>query len=228
MVAVSETSVVINVVLHTLYDLSCAQYTPDFDTLSQAIASMHKYGVGLRDRIAPSTPLFALLMSHAPVVPLPLYTVAAKYNLYDLAAFTSSYLHSITLSNLTDEMASEMGPVYLKRLFFLHYGRSDALKRILAAAPHPHAPTRECDFTEQKKLSRAWALASAYLAWDARPDLPNSAIESALSPLGDHVSCDLCRESLRLRIKTLESQWADIKVRFLLSSHPRPFADRYQ
>ena len=99
---VPESSVVINVVLHTLYDISCAQYTPDFDTLSKATASMQKYGVRSKDRIAPSTPLFTLLISHAPVVPLPLYTLAAKH---DLAAFASSYSLLIALSSLTDEMA---------------------------------------------------------------------------------------------------------------------------
>ena len=112
-------------------------------------------------------------------------------------------------------MAKEVSPVYLKRLFFLHYGRAGALKRILASSPlHPHPPTRECDLTDLKD-SRAWVLASAYLAWDARPDLPNSAIESALSPLGDHVRRLLCREGLGLRVKFewLESQWAEIKVR---------------
>ena len=76
---VPESSVVINVVLHTLYDISCAQYTPDFDTLSKATASMQKYGVRSKDRIAPSTPLFTLLISHAPVNPLPLYILAAKH-----------------------------------------------------------------------------------------------------------------------------------------------------
>ena len=75
---VPESSVVINV-LHTLYDISCAQYTPDFDTLSKATASMQKYGVRSKDRIAPSTPLFTLLISHAPVNPLPLYILAAKH-----------------------------------------------------------------------------------------------------------------------------------------------------
>ena len=111
-------------------------------------------------------------------------------------------------------MAKEVSPVYLKRLFFLHYGRADALERILASlsSSHPHPPTRECDRTEQRKLSRAWVLASAYLAWDARLDIPNSAIESALSPVGDRVRCLLRREGLRVEIEWLESQWADIKM----------------
>lgn len=168
MIAVRESSEVLNVVLHTIYGISCAQYRPSFDTIATAIASLKTYGIPLREHLTPSTPLFELLMSHAPLVPLQLYTLAASHDLYDLAALTSSYLHSFSLASLTDEMAEDMGPVYLKRLFFLHYGRADALKRILLAPPHPHAPTPQCDFTDQKKLTRAWALASAYLAWDAR------------------------------------------------------------
>ena len=107
-------------------------------------------------------------MSHAPVVPLELYTLAASYDLFDLAAIASQYLHSLSLASLTDDMAIRMGAVYLKRLFFMHYGRVEALKRILLAPPLSHSPTLQCDFTDQKKLTRAWALASASLAWDAR------------------------------------------------------------
>ncbi|CAK5282107.1 unnamed protein product, partial [Mycena citricolor] len=34
---------------------------------------------------------------------------------------------------------------------------------------YPHPPTAACDFANQKSLNRAWALATAYLAWDIRP-----------------------------------------------------------
>ncbi len=78
---------------------------------------------------------------------------------------------SYHLPGLTDELVDRIGPRYLKRLFFLHMGRADALKRILLPPPHPHPPTLWCDFEEQKRLARAWALASAYLAWEARPGM---------------------------------------------------------
>ena len=78
--------------------------------------------------------------------------------------------------------------------------------------PHPHAPTPHCDFTEQKKITRAWALASAYHTWDARPDLSVSSLESALNPLADHLTCDECRKTLRDRIRDVVIQWAQVKV----------------
>jgi len=208
---VPESSAIFNIILHTIYDISCAHYSPSFGSLVSAVDALKFYGIPLRSRIVPSTPLFTVLLSHAPLYPLELYSLAAYYDLYDLAVSTSSHLLSFPLATLTDETARRIGPVYLKRLFFLHFGRADALKRILLLPPHPHAPTSWCDFAEQKKLTRAWALASAYLAWDARPDLSTSAMESALSPLGEHLSCELCRATLKDRIKNLVVQWSVVK-----------------
>ncbi|GLB33748.1 hypothetical protein LshimejAT787_0106320 [Lyophyllum shimeji] len=208
---VPETSTVLNIILHTIYDMSCAHYTPSFSHLCTAVRRLSFYGIHPESRILPAAPLYTVLLSQAPLYPLELYTLAAAFNLYDLAVSTSSHLLSFPLSSLTDEMAEAMGPVYLKRLFFLHFGRSDALKRVLLSPPHPHPPTQWCDFADQKKLTRAWALASAYLAWDARPDLSTSTMESALRPLEEHLGCDDCKQALRDRIKTLVIQWSIVK-----------------
>lgn len=168
-VPLPDSSEVLNVVLHTIYNISCAHYAPSVQTLSSAVRTLKTYGIPLGSCIAPSTPLFTLLLANAPAAPLEIYALAGEHDLPHLAVSASPHLLSFPLPTLTDEMAQQMGPVYLKKLFFLHLGRSDALKRLLLPPPHPHSPTPECDFTEQKKLTRAWALASAYLAWDARP-----------------------------------------------------------
>jgi hypothetical protein len=168
-VLVPESSTVLNVVIHAIYDMSCSHYSPSFESLATALNAMTTYGISLRTHVAPASPIHTLLLSLAPIYPLELYALAASYDLYDLAVPTSAYLLSFSLASLTDEMAERIGPKYLKRLFFLHFGRADALKRLLLPPPHPHPPTPTCDYLEQKKLTRAWALASAYLTWDARP-----------------------------------------------------------
>ncbi|KAF9569051.1 hypothetical protein CPC08DRAFT_702169 [Agrocybe pediades] len=210
-IPIPENSTVLNVILHAVYDMSCAHYSPSFPCLVTAVNRLPVYGISTKLCISPSTPLFSLLLSHAPLYPIELYALAASHDLYDLAVSTSSHLLSYPLATITDEMAERIGPVYLKRLFFLHFGRSDALKRVLLPPPHPHAPTPLCDFTEQKKLTRAWALASAYLAWDARPDLSTSTMESALRPLAEHLTCEGCQQALRDRIKNLVVQWSVVK-----------------
>lgn len=177
-ISLPEPSAVLNVILHAIYDLSCAQYSPSFDVLSAAVEALKVYGVSLPKVLSPPSPLHNILLAHAPTSPLELYALAGSHDLYDLAVSTSPHLLSFSLPSLTDDMARKIGPVYLKKLFFLHLGRADALKRLLLPPPHPHAPTPACDFVEQKKLTRAWALASAYLAWDARPGALSSCFQS--------------------------------------------------
>ncbi|CDO71378.1 hypothetical protein BN946_scf184908.g136 [Trametes cinnabarina] len=168
-ISLPEVATVVNIILHAVYDMSCAHYRPNLDTLITAVDAMAAYGISPKQHIAPSTSLYSLILSQAPIQPIMVYALAATHDLYDLAVPVSSHLLSFPLYTLTDDLAARIGPVYLKRLFFLHLGRLDALKRLLLPPPQPHSPTEDCDFVEQKKLTRAWALASAYLAWDARP-----------------------------------------------------------
>ena len=168
-VSLPEPATVLNIILHVVYELSCAHYHPALDTLMSAVDAMDVYGLPPKRHIVPSSPLYAYILSQAPMQPIVVYALAAAHDLYELAVPVSSHLLSFALHTLTDDLAVRIGPVYMKRLFFLHLGRLEALKRLLLPPPHPHPPTQGCDFTEQKKLTRAWALASAYLAWDARP-----------------------------------------------------------
>ncbi|KAF7313753.1 hypothetical protein HMN09_00532400 [Mycena chlorophos] len=209
--SVPEQSGVLNIILHVAYDLSSAVYQPPFETLSAAVEAMTTYGMDPQSKIQPSTPLFTMLLSHAPLFPLQLYALAAHYSLEDLAVPTSAHLLGYPLSRLTDYEVERIGATYLKRLFFLHFGRNEALKRVLGTPPHPHAPTNTCDFSSQKSLGRAWALAVAYLVWDIRPDMSTPTLESALRPLGEHLTCDLCKTALNDRIKATILQWSVVK-----------------
>lgn len=162
-------SVVLNILLHTIYNMSAVHYSPSPEAVIAAVESLEKYGLSVRTYLAPASPLSTLFLGSAPQAPIEFYASAGAYDLNHLAIPISSFLLSYSLASLTDELAVKMGPLYLKRLFFLHLGRVEALKRLLLPPPQPHVPTANCDFTEQKKLTRAWALASAYLAWDVRP-----------------------------------------------------------
>ncbi|KAF7966829.1 hypothetical protein HWV62_36933 [Athelia sp. TMB] len=212
-ISVPESSRVLNILLHAIYEMSPANYNPSFTDLSRAAYLLPQYGIYIPTALAtsPPSPLYTLLAAQAKHHPLDLYILAAQLNVHPLASHASQYLHSICLSDISDEEALKIGPIYLKRLFFLHYGRADALKRILLAPPHPHPPTKQCDYLDQRGLTRAWALASAYLAWDSRADVSTDTIESALTPLSNQLTCDLCRGVLQERISKLMSDWGAIK-----------------
>lgn len=175
---VPEDSHVLNIVLHTLYMIPCTHFCPSVDIISKAVSSLKRYGVSIKSLATPDTCLYNLILSRAPLCPIQLYAIAAENELHDLAVAISPHLMSFNLATLTDDVVTQMGPTYLKRLFFLHLGRNQALKRLLFTPPALHGPTMECDFTEQKKLTRAWALAAAYLAWDVRPGLSHHGLWS--------------------------------------------------
>jgi hypothetical protein len=240
---VPERSAVFNVVMHAIYDMSCIQYSPSFDTLVEAVNALITYGVAPKNVITSTTSLYHVLLTHATSRPFDLFALASQHDLSDLAIATSTHLLSISLSTISDEMAERVGPIYLKRLFFMHLGRSEVLRSILLPPPSPHAPTPECSYEKQKNLSRAWTLASAYLAWDARAgafegvicivyniqrinslDISADAIEAALAPLGDHLLCRECQAALTERLKVLIIRWSTIKVRWqFLRSCCAPF-----
>jgi hypothetical protein len=130
---------------------------------------MHIYGLVPSECITPSTPLFEALLSYAPIDPIRVYALAGELSLSALAEQTSSHLLSYNLADISDDLAKRMGAKYLRRLMVLHLTRLEELKRIILCPPSPHLPTRECDASDQKNLSRAWPLAASYLAWDSSP-----------------------------------------------------------
>ena len=97
-----------------------------------------------------TAPLYMLLLSSAPLYPIEIYCLAAKFNLEKLAVNSSSHLLSFPTSSITDEMALRMGAIYLKRLMCLHHGRNGALKDILLVPPPPHPQTKNAVLQTKK------------------------------------------------------------------------------
>ncbi|PPQ97280.1 hypothetical protein CVT26_006673 [Gymnopilus dilepis] len=191
----------LNVILHALYGTSAAAHSPDTTTLINAVDRMPAFSIPPDSIIRPSTELYGLLLAHAPLRPLDIYALAARYNLSSLASSASTHLLSYDLNTISDDMVKRMGAVYFKRLAVLHLERHRLLKQILLRPPHPHPPTDECGFKEQEKLMRTWALLSAYFVWDRQADLSPSRIRAALASLAEQLTCNLCNKVLEEKIK---------------------------
>ncbi|KAH9857324.1 hypothetical protein C2E23DRAFT_807526 [Lenzites betulinus] len=207
-ICVEETAPALNIVLHCSYNLSCAQYLPELDVLVAAVDALPIYGLAAKKHIAPSGALYRLILAQAPAQPLKVYALASRHDLYELAKPASSHLLTVPLDTISDDLASTIDAVYLKRLFALHMGRLAVLKGLLLPAPYPHPATEECNFTEQRKLARAWSLTASYLAWQSRPNVSPQTIGNACSSLSPYLCCSLCKTTLAVRIKDLVTQWS--------------------
>jgi len=208
---IPESSAILDVILHMIYDISSADHSPTYNILEEAVDKMPRYGVIPKLHIKPLTPLYNLLLLNAPLIAIRLYALAGRHDLYYLAFDTSSYLLAFDLSTITDSMSQRMGPIYLKRLMALQLGRLDKLKQILLQPPRPHPPTDACDFSEQKRLARAWVLLASILAWDAKPDLSVHTIQTMFDAMLDHLICESCRVEFESRVEDVVVKWATTK-----------------
>ncbi|KAI0050151.1 hypothetical protein FA95DRAFT_1487903, partial [Auriscalpium vulgare] len=212
-VSIPLDSVVLNILFHVIYGMPVVHYDPSPDAVHDTIELIRAYGLASDVHLAPGAPLYEVAVSVASSSPIRFYTLAAALDAYPLAVAVSSRLLSFPLDRITDNVASEIGAVYLKRLFFLHLGRTAALKRLLETPLRSHEPSLVCDAREHKKLARAWSLASAYLMWDSKADVTSTAIETTIGSLATHLTCSQCSVILRDRTTDLVMEWSKIKVR---------------
>jgi hypothetical protein len=108
----------------------------------EAVGALKIYGVDPKNVVTSPAPLYDALLVHATSRPLDLFALASLHNLDDLAVATSSHLVSFSLCTINDKMAEQIGPVYLKRLFFMHLGRAEALRNMLLPPPYPNSGVR--------------------------------------------------------------------------------------
>ncbi|KAG9017428.1 hypothetical protein FRB93_007543 [Tulasnella sp. JGI-2019a] len=213
LVPVPETAAVINIVLHLLYDLSFEPYSPQLDVLAAVFPFIEKYGFDQKALVGNGSQLSSAILAFASKYPLEVYALAAQNRLHDLAVSASQYTLSVSLSCLTDQQAMDMGPMYMKWLFFLHLGRAEALKRILVTPFEPHAPGYgTCDGEDQRALARAWGLVTAYvLSTGAMQNTSIATLRSTYGPLVSSVRCERCKQILQDQIQRVVQNWSMVK-----------------
>lgn len=111
-VNIQETSSVLNIILHEMYGISCAKCSPTLDNLAAAVRQMTLCGMNPKDHIynseSSTSPLFDMLLSQAPLQPIEVYTLAAQFDIHELAVKCSSHLLSYRLSELSDGLVTTM------------------------------------------------------------------------------------------------------------------------
>ncbi|KDN46921.1 hypothetical protein RSAG8_03998, partial [Rhizoctonia solani AG-8 WAC10335] len=209
LVPVNISSDVLNIVLLALYQFPIQEFAPSSKALREVIPTLTSLGYNPSVIAYPRSELYGLLLRSAAADPLPMYAAAAQCSFESLAVAVSALTLRAPLHEITDDLARQMGPVYLRRLFFLHLGRADALRRIVLPPPSLHPPdtNNRCNSEAQKGIQRAWTLASAYIIAQKYPGEVNRVV----SLLDTRVECTECGRSLQERISRLVHDWSTVK-----------------
>ncbi|KAJ2927012.1 hypothetical protein H1R20_g10094, partial [Candolleomyces eurysporus] len=208
---VPESSSILNIILHAVYETSCADNAPTIEQLIEAVDRMPKYGLEPRSVICSKDPLYRLLLSHGALRPLKVYALAAHHNLEDLATHVSGYLLSQS-KEIDDQTSERIGAIYLKRFLMLVLTRPRELVQILIQPPERHPPTDACGYEEQQRVTREWSLSLIGIVEEMRPgeyqrdlmnnfadlgvameDIPIHRIQGIFEPLAEKFSCKDCQ-----------------------------------
>ncbi|KAG9050876.1 hypothetical protein FS837_001530 [Tulasnella sp. UAMH 9824] len=208
-IAVDETSEVLNILLHVTYNISAQKYGPRVDAISGALSALVKYGLPVPEA---GSEVWALLLRQAHEDPVRVYALGASYVMENVCIGASEHTLKVSLSSLSESQAVEIGPLYLRRLFFLHLGRVEALRRILRAAVEDHSPATSCSGEDRETLHRHWRAARAEIL---SKDLPQNTSEadmlSTLGPIFSSIVCIQCKEQLQRRVDAVIRDWGRIK-----------------
>ena len=160
---VPETSAILNALLCAIYDFPG---NASLDTLKIAVGRMEKYGLTPSRFVHSTKAVFVELCMHAVQHPMDVFILAAKHDLYQLAQAASSHLLSFNLqAGISDEMADEIGVIYLRSLFLLHMERLDRLKEYLTISPDAHDALETCMGNSAK---HAWVFPAVALITTGR------------------------------------------------------------
>ncbi|CAE6454651.1 unnamed protein product [Rhizoctonia solani] len=209
LVIVNIISDIFNMVLLSLYQFPIQDFVPSSQTLRGTISALTSLGCDPGVIAYPRSELYRLLLKSAAADPLPMYAVATQCSFESLAISVSALTLQTSPDQIIDDLARQMGAVYLRRLFFLHLGRADALRRVILPLPtlHPSTANARCSSDAQKGILRAWTLASAYIIAQNHP----GDVHDVVSLLGAHIECTECGRSLQERISRLVHDWSAVK-----------------
>lgn len=191
-IAVSETSAVLNLVLHIVYRKPIQFHVPSVYDVLGAVNALEQYGFPVHPHLAPAGQLCTLLQYYAPLRPLDVYITAARYDVYTLASAASAYLHNHSIPDMSDSLALKMGALYLKRLAELLETRMSLLRTLVLTLPPFHETNFQCSYAARSKLVSGWTYAVTELACDASPGAWSGRLPESISLTRLLYPCSCC------------------------------------
>ncbi|KAG9003408.1 hypothetical protein FRB94_003116 [Tulasnella sp. JGI-2019a] len=209
LIKIEDSSPVLNIILHVAYAISFERYGHSLQMLTHTLNRFPYYGISTT---AGNLTFWAAVLRFCPTDPLRVYAFAAAHAQDAVCVTASEHTLKHGIDGLKERDAIMMGPIYLRRLIFLHCGRRAALMRIISDPPRTHAPTVYCSTGDQAELARRWAVEVAKLIVQPSPhNMPPDSLDNAFRDLAQGSPCERCNEYTNSRTADLVKQWREVK-----------------
>lgn len=230
---IPETSEILNIILHIVYDISCVGLSPRLTALLTAVDTIVKYGLPTHIFIGQNKSIFSVLYAHTPLHPIDIYALAAHHGIEPLAKLASGHLLSFVMHTLSSSLVERMGSRYMKRLYFLQLNRLAQLRGIVFIPPD-----HRCCECRSDTMRSAWAWSAVSLVNDAKPgpsslypdiiytrnvmelgfiDLSPQLLVSLMRIGAGDVTCHCCKCAYMQRADTVGALWALVPASGFLS-----------
>lgn len=189
-------------------DRPCERYGPSVAVISQALGALATYGL---QPPSAAHDIWTILLRQAPQEPLRVYALGAAHSIDSLCTLASQYTLTVPLSDITEADALAMGTIYLRRVFFLHLGRQDALRRTIRTPPPLHDDDDTCSVASRIVVRQRWLAAVGEILTGPQPQNTESGLLIArFAPLAA-LPCQKCKDSTQDRIARMVQEWAKVK-----------------
>jgi len=209
-ITVAESSSVFNVILHIIYDMPVERFGPDLTTIVAALGALRSYGIACPSK---HSNVWSLVLYYARTEPIRAFSVAAFHSMESLCVQISALTLPVPLNMVSEADALTMGPLYLRRLFFLHLGRKEALKRVIDPPPATHSPTPVCSAGNQATTADAWKFTVTEALLRPMPQaLRAEELRQILGAAAQGRTCQSCANNIRDRVTEAVQTWEAIKT----------------
>lgn len=136
------------------------------------------------------------------------FAVAASHGMEATCVQISPFTLSTSLRTVSDEDATLMGPLYLRRLMRFHMQRQSDLNSTIEAPPERHQPTSDCSEANQMDVKQKWELVSTDVV--LRPTAPAiSALElrEMFGGVAKDCACEQCARNIHRRVDEVVEAW---------------------
>lgn len=166
-VELPETTDVVEVILHAIYETTDRTHQVPIATLAAAVGSLDAYGLKPMVLVAPDSFLYEQLVGAASEHAFTVFALASQHNLEALAVHVSRLLLTLDIQTVPEEEVATVHPKYLNRLLSLFDYRMERLRALLSESPVPHARTASCE--AEDSVRQVWIAGLSTVLWKSRP-----------------------------------------------------------
>lgn len=197
----------LDIILCIVYAIPLGTRAPDLRVIFEAFDCLEKYGIRAPDK---TSDIWSVMVKQAEGHPnaIRAFAIAASHGMDAVCVQISPSTLSQSLRLISEEDATLMGPLYLRRLLRFHMQRQATLKSAIEVPPARHPPTAECSEAHQLDVRQRWELVCTDVVVQPAPQaLSAHELRDRFGDVARDATCGQCIHNIQKRVQEVVEAW---------------------